>query len=100
MVILSAPRILESTLRIKVNPEIFTDINRQFLPMLRYHNPKVEMGMLPVDSTNSATLSFHDDSEKSLQSTAHSFSSVMQWVLDSDREKSVDILSKRQTSDR
>jgi hypothetical protein len=25
---------------------------------------------------------------------------VMQWVLDSDREKSVDILSKRQTSDR
>ena len=100
MVILSAPRTLESTRSISLHPNIFPDMNRQFLPMLRYHNPKLEIGTLPAESDNAATMAFHDDSVKASPDVGTGFSLLMQWILDSDREKSIDLLSKRQTSDR
>ena len=99
MVILSAPRILESTKSVKVHPNLFPDMNRQFFPMIRYHNPKLEIGSLPAESEDSAAITFNDESQHVLRVVNDCFSTLMQKILDCDREKSVELLSKRQTSD-
>jgi hypothetical protein len=93
MVILSSPRVLESTRRIAVSPEALKDMNRQFLPMLRYHNSKLEISTMSADiSEKQIDITFNDGSTKSISEDI-SFHEIAQRILDSDRDKTLEQLS-------
>ena len=91
MVILSASRPLESLNRIIFSAtsdnEKMLHMNRQFIPLFRYHNPKlqVEFPRLPADSedvTGEVKLVLNDESTlvSSLDKPVHE---LAQWIIDS-----------------
>ena len=95
MIILSAPRILESIKVIRIHPDIAADISRQFIPMLRFCNPKLEIKPVPTDSENLMEVLFTDGS-RHVTEPLDCFHGGMQRIIDLDREKTVDILNRRQ----
>jgi hypothetical protein len=98
MVISSSSRILEATRALRVRSDLFMDLNRQLFPLIRYHNPKVEISTLPSEIDGVCTeLEFNDGSTKRLDDMG-SYHILMQGILDADREKAIEILSARQAS--
>jgi len=96
MVILSAPRPLESISRIVFSAtsdnEKITHMNRQFIPLFRYHNPKlqVEFNRLSSDAEESSgelKLVMNDETTlvQSLDEPVHE---LAQWIIDSSAKPS------------
>jgi len=96
MVILSAPRPLESISRIVFSAtsdsEKMTHMNRQFIPLFRYHNPKlqVDFNRLPSDAEQSSgelKLVMNDETTmvNSLDKPVHH---LAQWIIDSSAKPS------------
>jgi len=98
MVILSSPKYLESVQKIKIlasmEDEKFIALSRQFIPYIRYHNPKIrwEWGMSESSETRGEIqVTFMDDSsEKILDNPQFSFHEIAQEILNLDRNKAVD----------
>ena len=90
MVILSAPRPLESVTRILLNTNtaLTEQLSRQFLPILRYHNPGlvVEVGRPGESEAEHMSVEFSDKSNKQISDVA-SVHAAAQAILDADRLK-------------
>ena len=94
MVILSAPRILEAVRRIVFgNSEKITHFNKQFLPLLRYHNPKLEVQWQGVEEN--VLVEFSDGAQREIATESLSAHSIAQAILDADREKATELLALR-----
>ena len=101
MVILSAPRVLESVRSINIkapmNNEKFSGLSRQFIPWLKYHNPKIEwnweVGSNDAETENGVlTIEFSDNSTTSFSDSDYaSFHELCQALLDADTGKSAQL---------
>ncbi len=99
MVILSSPRVLESTRAITIpnypeNVKLF----KQFIPQLKYNNNKIQINQIPKEETrNQITVLFSDDAEEKLEISKNlKFHEIFQNILEIDRKKTLEILSNRQ----
>ena len=97
MVILSAPRVLESvravTIRAPMNHEKFSGLSQQFIPWLKLHNPKIEWKWDTFESTQGVVeIAFTDDTTTTIEENQHeSFHEICQALLDADSEKSAQL---------
>jgi hypothetical protein len=69
-------------------------MNRQFIPIFRYHNPKLDVEVDNKEDAVALELTFVDDSRKSV-AEVRSFHDAAQIILDCDREKTLELLSSR-----
>ena len=93
MVILSAPRTLETVSKLFLPTDLYASMGRQFLPALKLHNPQLAVRAEPRDDIG---LEFNDGTDLSLaySGTMHE---ATQAVLDADKTKSAQILTRRKT---
>ena len=99
MVILSSPRILESVcavhIRAPINSEKFSAMSQQFIPWLKYHNPKIQWRWEAFEESGggqSGTMDvvFSDNSVTTIDEKNHEcFHEICQALLDLNTEKSV-----------
>ena len=107
MVTMLAPRSLGSIRAVKIRATIDSEkmqaLSRQFIPWIKYHNPKIEWtwdtAVTPVEEgqpqDEKIEVTFSDDSSLFIE-TASSFHQIAQSILDTDREKTVELVSSRQ----
>jgi len=97
MVILSAPRVLESvravTIRAPISNENFSGLSLQFIPWLRLHNSQIEWKWDTVESTKVVMeILFTDNTTTTIEENQHgSFHEICQALLDADSEKSAQL---------
>ena len=98
MVILSAPRVLESvravTIRAPIsNENYFSGLSLQFIPWLRLHNSQIEWKWDTVESKQGVVeIAFTDNTTTIIEENQHgSYHEICQALLDADSEKSAQL---------
>lgn len=82
MVILQSPRLVENLKAIRVDSTMFADLNKQFLPMIRLHNPQVEIAQETATDSPPLSLTYTDGRVENF-SNLRSFHEAAQMILDS-----------------
>ena len=101
MVILSSPRILESVRKISISAgidnETIAGLSKQFIPMLKFHNPKILWSWSP-GQTAKIQMEFSDNTTSVISADEGiiSYHEIAQKIIDVDREKTFEIVSSRQ----
>lgn len=101
MVILSSPQILESIktvhIRAPMDSEKFSGLSRQFIPWLRYHNPKIEWKWDQPDSdptTSRIDIMFTDNTIETFSDNDYEcYHEIAQAIIDADNMKTSDLKS-------
>jgi hypothetical protein len=97
MVILSSPRVLETvrrvTIKAPINSEKFSGLSRQFVPWLKYHNPKIEWKWEVGDSGDGEVeIGFSDNTVERLEEHKfESFHEICQALIDGNDRKFVEM---------
>ena len=81
MVILQSPRLVENLKAIKVDSTLFADLNKQFFPMIRLHNPHVEITQEMSTEASPLSLTYTDGRVENFDNL-HSFHEAAQMIVD------------------
>lgn len=102
MVILSAPRALDSVREVAIIAAVdntkLHNLTRQFIPQMKLHNPQVNWTWnSPIESQNECvTVKFSDDSVETIDPINFpSYHYIAQQILDIDRRKSLELVAAR-----